>query len=339
MKAIFACLIASGLVLTSVPAAAQEQNAYEAGVAARQGGRPAEARRLLQRWLAAHPDDLDAKLQIAYADLALGNLAAAQTGFEAVLREAPEYTDARDGLAAVAARRGAAGADRRTVVSLEGALSTLDGPARDWVEVAADLEFPVGAQSSAGGRAAYYRRFGLSDVELVGRATLHPSDDVWLRGFVGGTPNADFRPELEFGGGIDWRLSRENATVLSLDGAYQKFPLQDVVTINPGLVQYVGGGRGWITLRGIGTIADGGNLEVGALVRADYQPAPAWRVFAGASNGPDTDLGVVTRVTAVFGGFEAPLGSHLGLTASIGREWRDAGSDRSEFRLGMKARF
>lgn len=40
-----------------------------------------------------------------------------------------------------------------------------------------------------------------------------------------------------------------------------------------------------ITLRGIGTVADGGPLELGALVRGDYVPPEGWRMFGGCPTG------------------------------------------------------
>ncbi|MGN6500463.1 MAG: tetratricopeptide repeat protein, partial [Tsuneonella sp.] len=90
--------IALALALAAAPALAQQQNGYEAGVAARQAGHAAEAKTLLQAWLAAHPGDLDARLQLAYAELDLGHLDAAEAGFRAVLAGAPAYTDAQQGL-------------------------------------------------------------------------------------------------------------------------------------------------------------------------------------------------------------------------------------------------
>jgi hypothetical protein len=48
---------------------------------------------------------------------------------------------------------------------------------------------------------------------------------------------------------------------------------------------------------------------------------------------------VVTRVTGLFGGVEAPLGNRFGVTGSLSREWRDGGFDRTEFRLSVKAHF
>lgn len=329
------------LLIAVCPAAvsAQARNEYQAAVAARAAGKPAEAKRLLQSWLAAHPADVDARLQLAYVELALGNLHEAQREFDAVLRQAPDYRDARDGLALVAARRSAADTNGRSFLLLEGAVSDLSGGAPNWHEVGLEGELPAGSAATIGGRVSYYRRFGLEDIELIGRAGLHPSENLWLRAHIGGTPNAQFRPEFSFGGGGDFRLSSGNATVLTFDGSYQRFPLQNVVTVNPGVVQYLGNGRGWVTLRGIGTVADGGRLQVGALVRGDYVPDEGWRLFVGAANGPDTDLGVITRVTSLFGGIEAPISERFALTSALARDWRNSVADRTELRLGVKARF
>ncbi|MXO75760.1 YaiO family outer membrane beta-barrel protein [Altererythrobacter aerius] len=339
MNKIFASIVALALGAMAASANAQEQAGYEAGVAARLAGRPTEARIMLKSWLQQHPEDVDAQLQLALTDLALGNLDAAEAGFRNVLAQAPDYVDAREGLAAVAARRAVPVAPAGPSLLIEGALSDLQGPASNWREVAVDVEVPAGTRATLGGRAAYFRRFGRDDVELVVRTGFHPSDDLWLRIFAGGTPKADFRPEIELGGGFDLRLSRGAATVLTFDAAYQRFPLQDVVMINPGVVQYLRGGNAWITLRGIASLVDGGPVEVGGLVRGDYVPKENWRLFGGVANGPDTDLGVVTRVTSAFGGLEAPVGHRFSLTGSLSREWRNSGPDRSEVRLGLRARF
>jgi YaiO family outer membrane protein len=330
---------AAVLALISAPAIAQQQNAYEAGVAARQAGRAVEAKQLLRTWLSAHPADLDAQLQLAYAELDSGNLDAAEKGFAAVLVAAPDYLDARQGLALTAKRREQDKSGANGFVLAEGSLSELEGAAADWREAALEVQAPVTRTAALGARTAYYRRFGRDDLELTGRFMVHPSPDVWLRANVGGTPHADFRPRFAIGGGGDWRISRGNATVLMLDVGYQRFPLQEVVSFQPGIVQYLASGTTWITIKGIGETADGGPLLVGGSVRGDYQPTGTWRLFGGVANGPDTDLGVVSRVSSVFGGAEIPLSAKLGFVGSVAHEWRRSGADRTEFRIGLKAGF
>lgn len=330
--------IAGVAAMLAAPASAQEQNAYAAAVAARLAGQPAEARRLLLEWLKAHPADADARLQLAYADLALGNLDEAEAGFDAVLRIAPGYADAREGLSLVAARRRSSAPAAQGFALVEGAVSDLSGSARNWSEIGGELQVPAGAVT-LGARADWYRRFGIEDVELTGRIAMHASENFWLRAHVGSTPKADFRPELELGSGVDVRLGKHGSTIVTLDGSWQRFPLQDVVTVSPSVTQYLADGKAWLTLRGIGVVADCGPLEVGVLLRADYQPEDDWRLFGGAANGPDTDLGVVTRVTSVFGGVEAPLGDRLAVIGSLAHDWRDGGYDRTEFRLGLRTSF
>ena len=57
-----------------------------------------------------------------------------------------------------------------------GAWSDLDSGARDWGEVNLSGEAPVSRALSVGGRASWYRRFGLEDVELEGRIAARPSE-------------------------------------------------------------------------------------------------------------------------------------------------------------------
>lgn len=329
----------AALAALALPSAAfaQQPSAYEQGVAARLDGRPAEAAALLRAWLAEHPGDADARLQLAYAELALGRLDEAEAGFRAVLAAAPDYADARAGLGQVAARRASPVPGQRAELTVEGALSDLEGAASDWHEAGLRLRLPVGAATSVEAAGTYYRRFGLDDVELAGSVVHRAGEDLWLRAEAGATPDADFRPKWSVGGGLDWRLrGGEAASVLTLDVRHQDFPAQHVTTLSPGVVQYVAGGRAWLTARAFGVIPEDGDLQVGWLLRGDVAPADRYRLFAGIADGPDTDLGVVTDVTSLFGGFEVPLGDRFGLIGSVAREWREVGADRTDFRLGLK---
>ncbi len=326
------------LIACAAPLAAQApQSDYEAAVAARRAGDNAGAVRLLDRWIAARPEDSDALVQRGYAHLALGNPRAAERDFRAALALAPDYADARAGLALVAERREE---PRGGFLIAGGAWSDLEAGARDWWEASLAGEAPVSRTLSVGGRASWFRRFGLEDVELEGRIAARPSENVWLRASVGGTPNADFRPELALGAGADVRVAEgPQATVLSLDASWQRFPLEEVVTVSPGITQYFGGGRWWGTLRGIGIVPQQGDLEVGVLGRIDHAPDDRHRYFVGAVNAPDTNLGIVTRVTSLFAGAELPLAERLALLPSVVREWREGGPDRTELRLEVKAAF
>lgn len=344
---LFCALLAA---LHAAPLAAQERaqdtspeqsaNGYDAAVAARRAGDPARALVLLDAWIAQHPDDSDARVQRGFARLALGRLQQAEEDFRAALALAPDYADARSGLAAIAAR--AAGADRAggAQIVVGGALSRLGAGRSDWLETSLALEMPVPDRLALGGKASWLRRFGVADTELEARIAAHPAQDLWLRASIGGTPAADFRPELALAAGADLRLAGgANATVVSFDAGWQRFPLQEVVSLTPGITQYFGRGRWWASLRGLGIVPQGGGLELGALARLDFAPGERRRLFIGAGNGPDTDIGVVTRVTSLFAGAELPLGQRWSLLPSLAREWRQAGPDRTEARLEIKAAF
>ena len=306
-------------------------------MAARREGDLTGALTLLDRWIAQRPQDSDALVQRGYVHLALGNRDAAARDFRAVLAIAPDYADASAGLARLAEPLNET---PRGFVIAGGAFSELAAGASDWWEASLAAEAPVSDDVSLGGRAIWYRRFGLEDVEIEGRIAAHPSDDLWLRASIGGTPSADFRPELAVAAGADLRIAEgPTATVLSLDTSWQRFPLQDVVSVAPGITQYFGRGRWWATVRGIGIVPSGGELEVGVLGRLDFAPDERRRFFVGAVNGPDTDLGIVTRVVSAFAGAELPLAERWSLLPSVSHERREAGPDRTELRIEIKAVF
>lgn len=331
-------LILVVLAVFGAPLSAQQPPSdYEAAVTARRAGDLAGSLVLLDRWIADHPQDSDALVQRGYVHLASGDRKKAERDFRAALAIAPAYEDARKGLALIDDRENTAPPG---FVIAGGSFSDLNRGASDWWEASLAAEVPVSREVSLGGRAAWYRRFGIEDVEIEGRIAAHPSDNLWLRASIGGTPSADFRPELALSAGADLRITEgPTATVLSLDSAWQRFPLQDVVSITPGMTQYFAGGQWWATVRGIGIVPSGDSLEVGVLGRLDYAPDERHRFFAGAVNGPDTDLGIVTRVTSVFAGAELPLGKRWLILPSLAREWREVGADRTEVRIEIKAAF
>ncbi len=332
-RVVLAVLAAWGAPLT----AAQPASDYEAAVTARREGDLPRALALFDRMIAANSQNSDALVQRGYVHLALGDWQQAERDFRAALAIAPDYEDAKAGLAVISDR--GRGVPRGFVIA-GGAFSDLDGGASDWSEASLVAEAPVSKEVALGGRAAWYRRFGVDDIEIEGRISAHPYDNLWLRASIGRTPSADFRPELALSTGVDLRIAEgPAATVLSLDTGWQRFPLQEVVSVTPGITQYFGGGRWWATLRGIGIVPSGGDLEVGVLGRLDHAPEEGQRFFVGAVNGPDTDLGIVTRVTSVFAGAEVPLGERWSILPSLAREWRHVGADRTEVRIELKAAF
>lgn len=328
-------LLAGMLFVALMNASAFAQDSlYDRAVTARLADNPALAASLLEDWLAENPDDVDALVQYGYALLALGKLEDAEFAFQKVLRQAPEYADAAQGLALIAERRESERVAGRGFLLVEGALSNPGGGQDDWQELGVLASLPVGTRTTLDLGGTWYRRFGTEDLELGVLATHRSTENLWLRAGASVTPNADFRPATGISAGFDFRIA--SGTIASLDSSWQSYPVQDVWTVRPGITQYFGGGRFAVSLHGRIVAADGEDVQVGGTLRADYLPIARTRLFIGAAAGPDTDLGVVRDTTSIFAGGEFPLTQDLSLTGSIAQEWRENGFDRTEGRIGVK---
>jgi Tfp pilus assembly protein PilF len=97
---------ALALLMCSASAAAQAGDPYDQAVQARMAGDDARAVELLRPVVAADPRNSDAQLQLGLALLGLGRLDEAEAAFRRTLEIAPDYADARLGLARVEQRRG-----------------------------------------------------------------------------------------------------------------------------------------------------------------------------------------------------------------------------------------
>lgn len=328
-------LLAGMLFVSLANASAFAQDSlYDRAVTARLADNPALAVSLLEDWLAENPDDVDAIVQYGYALVALGKFEEAESAFRKVLRQAPEYADAAQGLALVAERRQAEQLTRRGFILVEGALSNTGEGQDDWQELGVLASLPVGTRTTVEPAGTWYRRFGAEDVELGVLATHRATENLWLRAGASITPNADFRPATGISAGFDFRIA--SGTVASLDSSWQSYPMQDVWTARPGITQYFGGGRFAASLHGRIVTADGEDVQIGGTLRADYLPLARTRLFIGAATGPDTDLGVVRDTTSIFAGGEFPLTQNISLTGSVAQEYRENGFDRTEGRIGVK---
>ena len=222
-------------------------------------------------------------------------------------------------------------------ILVEGAVSDLTAGRDDWHELAVTSLIPVGARDTLVLSAARHERFGLTDVEIGALYTARAAEDVWLRAGASLTPSADFRPSVGMTAGLDWRVvPGRNATVIGFDSGWRDFPLQNVWNFSPSLTQFVAGGKASITVRASGIAAQGEPLRVGGLIRGDVYSADGTRAFLGAASGPDTDFGIVSERTSLFGGLEVPVAGGLAITGSIANEWRNGLLDRTEGRIGVK---
>lgn len=359
-------LIASGLLqATSGELIAIAPQSYSNAVLARQNGKPAEARRLLKQWLDAHPGDVDALLQYGFALLDLDRTVEADAAFRQVLKLAPNYFDARLGLARLAQRRGdfpgaqkwlsfvpvdyaearpiraqlAQAVKQQWSLDTGAALTAVGGNQPDWREVFLQLGFKPDARTNLSGRVEASHRFGLRDYYGEVQITHRFSTQISGHLVAGGTADPDYRAQWQMGGGVSAHvLGRRNATVVSLDMRTAKYRTGQITTLQPGIEQHFFGDKAWVSSRLI-VLADHGRVHAGALGRIDVKAGARLRLFGGAAYGPDTSNGFVSRVTSHFGGIEAALGSRQVLRLSLAQTNQQVGTSRTEFALSTGLKF
>jgi YaiO family outer membrane protein len=359
-------LFLSALALGAPARAQTAEEDYRAGVAARLAGHSLEALVRLTRAAEAEPVNADVRLQIAFAYLAEGLLDQAESAFKKTLELAPEYADARFGLALVAQRRDnshAALADlaaiapghveadalrqlleaqiavsaRRWRVDLDGGYSQISGQP-DWQSTSLGIQHQVGGSITAAASVEWTRRFERSDTYGEGRVDYRfsPGGNVYL--LFGGTPGADHRPTCQLGTGVAARIhAGPYATVLRLDLRQADYPAGAVQTVTPGIEQYLTG-RAWITAQWI-NVWDSSRHESGWLVRGDFMPTARLRLFAGAARAPDLEQGTVIYTSSLFGGLSIDVNARLTLRASLAHDNPAASPGRTSAALGIGYRF
>jgi YaiO family outer membrane protein len=364
---------ALALVSATQPAAAPDaEQLYRDGVAARHAGDARRAVSLLRQAVAAQPDNADAQLQLGLALLADNRLAEAESALRRTLALAPDYEDAHIALARVEQRRGnragalaalepvsptnrdAAGlrtqlsapeetatdTPYRWQLNVDASHSELDGAQPDWREGTVQLRYQARDDTAVGGSVEVSRRFGNTDTYGELRLDHRFSEGASAYVTVGGTPNADFRPEWQIGAGGAVRVvGGETPTSLTIDARQAHYRAGDIQTVSPGIEQYVAGGRAWLTARWINIFDETGDHNSGWLARGDVMATDRFRLFAGIADAPDVSEGVVTDTFSIFGGAAYDLSDRATLRVSLAHEDRETGSDRLQAGIGLGFRF
>ena len=363
-----AALAIAAALLTAAPAAAADaQQLYRDGVAARHAGDAERAIDLLGACVAAEPRNADAQLQLGLAFSAAGRDSEAEAALRRTLEIAPGYDDARIALARIAQRRGdraaaaealaqvapgnaeaatlraklAAGATAyRWRVDVDGSYSAVGSGRSDWKDGSVQLRYQRSADSAVAIGLETSSRFGHSDTYGEVRLDQRLSNAVTAYVTAGGTPNADFRPEWQIGAGGSAQLrSGPAATVVTVDARQAHFEAGDIQTVSPGVEQYVAGGRAWLSGRWINIFDERGHHRSGWLARGDLLASERLRLFAGVADAPDVSEGVVVDTFSLFGGVSADLSQRLSLRLSLGHENRESGADRTQIGVGAGFRF
>lgn len=348
------------------PAAAVTQTnprqLYESAVADRLAGRPEEAVPKLGQVLAMRPDDVDARLNLGLALLALGRLGEAEAALLAVTRQTPDYTDAWIGLARVEQRRGDLEAARRLaaeaarlapgnaeVRSLQASLapepawrmdiaiarSRLSGGLPDWTEARVSVSRRLGSDWNATAAAEVTERFDDTDVYFEGRLDRRFAGGGAYVG-LGGAPDADYRPEIALLAGGEARLT--DRVVATLDASAARYPTGTVTGLHPGLRVSLPGDRAELSGRWINVRDENGVHRSGYAVLGRWQATDRVALRAGYADAPESSDGATVDVKAWNLGADVALTGRLMLRLGLLTEDR-AAYERDELSLALGWRF
>ncbi|MFD2174722.1 YaiO family outer membrane beta-barrel protein [Rhodobacter lacus] len=366
-----ASLMAICLSLCVAGAAQAEQPLYERAVAARAAQDHATAAQLFEAVLRREPRNADALVLLGYSRLALDQPDAARTAFEAALRLAPDYQDARLGLAQIAFRNAnragasdlvnivlAAQPDSAEALALRARLDAppplrwrldLGGEYHDlsagrhpWHEAITTLSYAFGQGTAISGTLRHADRGALDDTQVLVRLTHAFSPRLTVYGLIGAAPDADFLPKRTFALGGNVRLWHEDSLPAALwvnFEAKQESGVEGKVLttrIGPRLVLYddaLAVSVDWLHGKG-----EAGTRYNGALVRLEGQINDRLRGVVGYAYAPEIDRTNVIRAQGWFAGLSYDIDDSLTLRATLARETRDA-YDRNTLAIGLTKRF
>lgn len=338
------------------------QGLYRSAVADRLSGRPQDAVPKLEQVLAARPDDVDARLNLGLALLALGRLDDAEAAFRNVVQRAPGYADAWIGLARVEQRRGDLGAardmanearraapDSPEVIALQQALkpeplwraevltarSRLTNGLPDWNETRLSIARRLDPTSAIALAVEATRRFDNEDIYLEARL------DRFVEGrsayiAVGGAPDADYRPEIGVAAG--GRIDLGSGLAATVDASIARYRTGTVTNLHPGLATDLAAGRVELSARWINVWDERGDYRNGYAAQARWQVWDRLALRLGYADAPETTNGFTVDVAAWNLGADVSLNDRLTLRIGYLSEDRDA-YDREEFSFGLGWRF
>jgi YaiO family outer membrane protein len=181
-------------------------------------------------------------------------------------------------------------------------------------------------------------RFDRTDVYFQARYDRRlPAGSVYVA--VGGTPGADFRPEVAVLGGFDFPLGgAASATRLTADAAWARYPAGDVRSLSPGLAHSFGGGAVVVSARWVNVLDEQDDYLTGYALGGLVALTPRLRLRGGWADAPESSEGFTVRVRAVTAGVEYDLTDRLTVRLDAGHEDRGA-YDRTFVGVASALRF
>lgn len=294
---------------------------------------PAQAEDQAQQVLSSHPDNSEAWIVLGDSLREQRREPDAREAYERAVQLQPD---------SVAAQRLAVEQAPRFRLDINGSLSHLSNDLPHWREGAIRLAYAANERSTYSGGVDVSHRFGTTDTYIEGRIDHQFSSSLGAYAYVGGTPDAEFLPEVALGGGLSVRLhdmAGRNATFGTLDGRFARYVTGNVQSLNPGFVQYLVGDRIWLTGKWVNTWDERDHYLTGWSLRADWQAWDRMRFLVGYANAPESSDGVTVRTRAVYGGLAYDLNDRNSIQITGAHEKRDGLYDRNSVTVGLTVRF
>jgi len=311
---------------------AQADQLYQTAVQNRWEGRNAAAIEGLRRVLQTRPEDLDARLHLALALMALDRLDEAEHHLDIVVARAPDYADAKEALTRIERLR-AQHTNWRLDVS--GAYGELSAGLGTWRDTSVNLGRRIG-NGTVSASVEHSERFGQTNTYFEGRLD-QKTETGSVYAAVGGASDASFRPEsaLRFGGQA---LVGDGGVSMTMDAVIARYRVGTVSSLQPGLEYSSGSGAVTVGVRWINVWDEQATYQSGYSLRALLAVSPSVRLRAGLADAPESTDGTTVAVRAV--GLGAEIDVRDGLTLRLNRlhEARRA-YDREEVTVGFGLRF
>ena len=304
-------------------------------------GRYDEAHRMVDAVIAEQPRNAEAYTIRGRTAYYQGQLDPASQAFTEALRIDPDNADARAGLADVAdAQKGKAMAWRIDTGYVYSQISRPTLP--DWHEGFVRIEHGWSSGTAVSLRYDSSNRFDTEETS-VGAGIAQRFSPGWY-GYLEGSvaPDGNFLPRSSIAMGSSLRVlsSGLGDTILTVDLRHRHYKTGDIQNADPGITQYVLDGRVWVAAKWINAFdREADRRLAGWYGRADWQVVPAFRVFAGASDAPETEAGITVETRSRFGGLVVDLTSNLALNVNLAREDRENSYIRDVYGLALTLRY
>jgi YaiO family outer membrane protein len=228
-------------------------------------------------------------------------------------------------------------------VDAEFSYSELTAPRPPWREFSGQVTYYSDIGLTYHARVENNERNNRHDTYLQVGIDASLSESLSAYAALGGTPNANFRPEWQLLSGGTVRVLKGKDVIgpslLTLDTKWSQYSAGDVTTLSPGIEQYFFSGRVWVNARLSNTLNETGQWLRGWNVRANWLARENLRLFAGIGEDPETVNNRTYITKAYSAGMVWAVADNTELRLNFLHEDRIDSYIRNSVTLGVSRKF